>query len=616
MKTTITWIVTSVFGHEINTDDIIRADVLQESTNKEFFAQFAFQKFDPDFVFRCSRQSNNIILWWDNFWCWSSREQAVYALIHNWVKAVIAKSFPDIFYRNSINNWLILIRQPKDMVINLWDTIEIDLDAKSVINTSTWERKTFSCDDKDLNIMKHGWNLEMVLSYINSWEYDVTVNKVQKWQTIVEKIISDHVWQKVYAESHVWAIPIDLIYLNEVIAPASIKFYQKDFGDLSLFDASKVCFIPDHSIPSCSIEVSKWIDLMKDFAQDKGIKMYKSWRWIEHIVFIEDKKILPWNIVLWTDSHTCTAWGINALAFWVWTTDAEYAMASWALFNFTVPETIRVNLDWAFRPWVYAKDLILTLLWLLWAKWASKKILEFWWPALANLSIDARTTISNMAVEMSWRSWIFEFDTETEKYLWLPDIKAVNPDIDATYSQIINLDLSQIEPTIALPHSPENTCSISNLPQKILESQRINSNSFPAIDESDTLVTECFIWACTNWKYEDLEVAAQILKWHKVHPNVDLIIIPASSEIYLKAVKNWLIEIFSECGAMIEAPNCGPCFGKHLWVASGRTRILSSSNRNYKWRMWHESSLIFLASPATVAASAINWQITDPRLWI
>ena len=316
MITKIKWQVTSVFFDDVNTDDIIRADVLQESTDKTFFAKYAFEKFDWKFIERCVKQKSNIIVAWENFGCWSSREQAVYAMSWNNVKAVISKSFPDIFYRNSINNWLVLIKFDDIRLLSLWSDVEVDLKNQKII-VQKWKSKkqeySFDCDSDDLLLMRSWWRLGIVKEYKKSKKVYVNHALVKDFdeqegpQTIVEKIVSKQVWKKVLAWDKISALGLDFVYLNEVIAPASIRYFWEDFSlQAKVFDPSKINFIPDHSVPSCSIEVSNGIDSMKDFASKHWIFMHKQWRGIEHIVFIEEWKVLPWNIIVGTDSHTCT----------------------------------------------------------------------------------------------------------------------------------------------------------------------------------------------------------------------------------------------------------------------------------------------------------------------
>ncbi len=616
METKVKWFVSSIFGDDINTDDIIRADILQESTDKDFFAKYAFEKYDKDFIKRCQKYDSNVVIWWENFGCGSSREQAVYAFTYNNVNIVIAKSFPDIFYRNSINNGLILVRFQDVEKFKDGDEIEVDLENKKII-VNNKDEYDFDAPEEDLFIMKNKGQFGIVKNYLENKNINIIKwPKNSGWQTMVEKIMSNHVWEKVYAKDKISALPIDLVYMNEVIAPPAIVYFYQDFWkDAKVFDKDRILLVPDHTIPSSSVKVTMWIYAMKVFSKKHGVKMFREWRWIEHIVWIEEGYILPWNIILWTDSHTCTNGAMNCLSFGVWTTDAEYSLATGAIFNVEVPESIKVVLKWKLNDWVSWKDVILEVLGQIGAGWASKKVLEFHGDGLKNLSMDARTTISNMAVEGSARTAIFEYDEEVEKYTKNAkyDFEIIKADEDANYTQVIEIDLSTIEPNVAFPHKPANVCKIKDIDKMIEKSQKENTADFPAVSQEDILINEWFIGSCTNGKYEDLKVAAEILKWKKLPENVTLVVVPASSEIYKKALKEGLIDIFIEAGALVESPNCAKCFGKHMWVAWPESRIISTSNRNYKWRMWSEKAFIFLASPATVAASCLKWKITDPR---
>lgn len=620
-------VVTSIFGNDINTDDIIRADILQESTKKDFFAQYAFEKYDTDFITRCKREKSNIIIAWENFWCGSSREQAVYAIRYNDVKIVIAKSFPDIFYRNALNNGLILIKFPEIEKISMGDKLELDIEKLQIKNITKNEIYNFFVSEEDTLLIKHGGQLGVIKNYIkeekiyikkvNQESSNIWENSQKQWQTMVEKIISNHVKEKVFAGDKVSTLPIDLVYLNEVIGPASIVYFLEDFKENSqVKNPAWVFFIPDHTIPSSSIQVTKGIDLMKAFAKKHNITMFKQGRGIEHIVGIEEGYVVPWSIILGTDSHTCTNGAMNTFSLGVGTTDAEYALASSAIFNFEVPKSIKINLTGKLQKWVSAKDIVLKILELLWADGANKMVMEFHGSGIKDLAMDARTTISNMAVEMSARSAIFPYDEVVEESIPSNPQYDSNPvfaDDDAMYEKVFEIDMTTLEPMIAFPHKPANSIEISKIQEQIKKSQKINSLDFPKITQEDTHINQAFLWACTNWKYDDLVAAAEILKWRKISDEVTFVVIPASSEIYKKALRNGLIEIFVEAGCLVESPNCGTCFGKHMGVTSDKTRIISSSNRNYKGRMWDPETLIFLASPASVAASAIKWVITDPR---
>lgn len=606
MKTKISGIITSVFPDDINTDDIIPAWTLQEATERWFFKKYAFLNYDKNFVGRCEKAKSNIIVAGKNFGCGSSREQAVYALQENNVVAVIAKSFPDIFYRNSLNNGLVLAK-----VANFYDfkpekKIEIDLEKKEIlvggkkvkIEISDEDAKTFSLDGRIGKVKKHLAQIKQSRPVLD-W---LAAGGSEKPQTVVEKIISAHLGKPVFAGERLENLPIDILFLNEVIGPAAIKDFLNNFKRQKIFSPKRIFFIPDHTVPSSSVQVSEGITLLEDFAKEQGSKCYKEGDGIEHQVLMEDGYIVPGEIILGTDSHTDTNGALNTLAFGIGTTDASFALATGHIYDFIVPETIRFNLSGKFKKGVYSKDLILYLIGKLGVDGAVGKAAEFGGAGLKNLSIDARATIANMAVEMGARTAIFEPDEVLKKYLQQRakfPYKPYNADPGCRYEKIVNVNLGDIEPCVAFPHKPSNVISVS----------KIKSGDSPKI-------TDAFLGSCTNARYEDFVEAAKIIKGRKVNKDVNFIVIPASRKIYLRLLKEGIIEIFAEAGANVESPNCGLCFGKHMGVVGRKAKIISSSNRNYIGRMGSPEAKIFLASPATVTASAIAGKITDPRKFL
>ncbi len=357
---------------------------------------------------------------------------------------------------------------------------------------------------------------------------------------------------------------------------------------------------------------------MEEFTDNTETIMFKEGDGIEHIVFIEKGYVVPGSIILGTDSHTDTNGALNTMAFGVGTTEGCYAMATGYLYDFKVPETIRFNIKGKFPKGVYGKDLILYLIGELGVDGAVKKVIEFGGPGLKNISMEARMTIANMGVEMGARTAIFEPDEILKKYVKdkakFP-YKTYKPDKGCKYVKIIDVNLNELEPKIAFPHKPGNVTSISEIDKYIEKSQKEKSATFAAVET--TKITDAFLGACTNGRYEDFVEASKIIKGKKVHPKVNFIAIPASRKIYNKLIKTGIMEIFADAGVNIESSNCGPCFGKHMGVISSKAQMISSSNRNYIGRMGSKQGKIFLASPATVAASAIKGEITDPRplLW-
>jgi 3-isopropylmalate/(R)-2-methylmalate dehydratase large subunit len=455
-------------------------------------------------------------------------------------------------------------------------------------------------------------------------------------QTIVEKIVSRVVGRGVIAGEHIEVLPIDKLYFNEVIAPPAIINFQDDFqsvfadaarnsrkknpGEISVwndggkvkmrvFDPSRVCFIPDHTVPSCSVKVAQGVNLMKQFASEQGIKMFKEGDGIEHTVVTEEGFVRPGEVVVATDSHTDTVGAIGALGFGIGTTEAEYALATGEIYDFFVPETYKFDITGDFVPGVSAKDLILTILGRVKEGGCSKRVAEYSGETVSRMGMDGRFTMCNMSVEMSARTGIVNPDAITSEFMRdtiarHPELSeelsskigansvAARSDPGASYSSVMELDAGEIEPQVALPHSPANTK--------------------PASEVSDE-VNVVFIGSCTNARHSDLIEAAKILKGKKVHPNVNLLVIPASRLVYNWAMGEGVLKIFADAGANIESSNCGPCFGKHMGVLSPGDRCLSTSNRNYKGRMGSPDANIYLSSPATAAATALEGRITDPR---
>jgi 3-isopropylmalate/(R)-2-methylmalate dehydratase large subunit len=356
---------------------------------------------------------------------------------------------------------------------------------------------------------------------------------------------------------------------------------------------------------------------MQAFAKERGIKMYKEGDGIEHVVLIEDGHIVPWDIVLGTDSHTDTNGALGSLAFGVGTTDSLYAMATGHLYDFMVPESVKFELSGSLPVGVYSKDIILHIIGTMGAGGCSKRVAEFTGPGVRSLSMDARTTICNMAVEMSARTGIMAYDDVLAAYLegraqW--PVEPIDSDPDASYAETVKIDLSALEPQVAFPHKPANTTAISRVQEMIRRSQRQPTPDFCTVD-NDT-ITDAFLGSCTNARYEDLVEGASVMRGHKVHPEVNLIVIPSSRKVYERAMDEGILQVFIKAGANVESSNCGPCFGSHMGVMSSQSKMISSSNRNYKGRMGSPDARIFLASPATVIASAIEGCLADPRKYL
>jgi 3-isopropylmalate/(R)-2-methylmalate dehydratase large subunit len=433
--------------------------------------------------------------------------------------------------------------------------------------------------------------------------------------TIAEKIVSRAVGRQVRSGELIEALPVDKLYFNEVIGPPAILNFQKDFGDvfqsagkrMKVFDPMRVAFMPDHTVPSCSIMVSTGVKLMASFAKDQGITMYKEGDGIEHTVASEEGFVLPGEITVATDSHTCTQGALGALAFGIGTTEAENLLATGELYSFTVPETVSFRVDGSLQLGVYPKDLVLHILGLMGQGGCSKRIAEYSGSTFDNMEMDGRFTVSNLSVEMSARTAIINPDATTMSYVEAAlhgrgatittEQKGMiaRSDPDANYSQTVSVDASTVEPTVSLPHSPANAKPVSQVSDPI---------------------NVVFLGSCANARRSDLAVAAKILKGRKVHPDTNLIVIPASRKVYNWAMDNGILKIFADSGANIESSNCGPCFGKHMGILAPGDRCFSTSNRNYQGRMGSPEAFIYLGSPAVAAATAVEGRIADPRKYL
>jgi 3-isopropylmalate/(R)-2-methylmalate dehydratase large subunit len=593
-----------IFGKDISTDDIVPGFVLSESVERKFFGQYCFFNIDKNFVKDCKKNKFNIIVASENFGCGSSREQAVYALKENNVVAVLAKSFADIFYRNCLVNNLVAIKIKDPSIFKVGKKVEIDLKKKLIFYSG--KKIPFEISEDDLCIFLEGGLIGKVKKDIKEKRFSKPQNylkskiKANFAQTIVEKIVSDHCKKILKGGERIERLPVDILFLNEVIGPGTIKEFYENFGKIKVFSKKNIFLVLDHNVPAPTVAVAEGIKMMKNFAKDQKLKIYKEGDGIEHIVLAEDGYILPGEIVVGTDSHTCTNGAFNCLAFGIGTTEASFCLATGFVYDFTLPKTIRIEIFGKFKKGVFSKDLSLFLARKFSDGSALGKILEFGGPGLKNLSLDARATISNMSVEMGAKSAIFEPDEILENYLKkikkFP-FKFYFPDKNANYFSKIEIDLGEIEPQVAFPPKPSNSYPISKIKKTIK-------------------ITDAFLGSCTNARYEDFLVASKIIKNRKVHPDVNFIVIPGSRKIYNKLLREGILKYFAEAGANIESPNCGLCFGKHMGVLASKARIISSSNRNFKGRMGSPEAEIYLASPATVVASAIAGKVVNPKKFL
>ena len=412
-------------------------------------------------------------------------------------------------------------------------------------------------------------------------------------KTIAEKILSNHAGRELRA-GDIAICDVDFCFGQDGTSSIIIDSFRK-MGAKKAFDKSKFYMIIDHSAPSPNIGVSEIHKKMRAFAKDLDVGMYDIGCGVCHQLVPQKGHVTCGDLVLGADSHTCTYGAINVFSTGVGSTDLAITLASGKNW-FRVPETIKVIVKGKLPKGVYAKDVILHIAKDIGSNGATYKSVEFCGEAISAMSVDERLTISNMAVEIGAKVGLMEADDKVLKWVKEHSTKPPKPvsaDPNAKYTAVKTYDVSKLVPQVAKPHAVDNVSNVEEL--------------------ANVKINQAFVGTCTNGRYEDLEVTAKIMKGKQVHPEVRFVIAPASKEIYLEASKKGLIEIFIKSGCIVVAPGCGPCVGTHNGVLADGEVAISTANRNFKGRMGNPNSFIYLASPATVAASAISGKISDPR---
>ena len=415
-------------------------------------------------------------------------------------------------------------------------------------------------------------------------------------KTVAEKILSAHSGKDLKAGDFA-VCKIDFCFGQDGTSGIIIDRI-KELGVKKIFDRKKFCMVIDHNSPAPNLGASGVQKKMREFASQQGATLYDINCGVCHQIVPEKGHILPGDLVLGADSHTCTYGALGALSTGVGSTDLAVALATGKNW-FKVPETIKIILKGRLSKGVFAKDIILYIAGDLSANGATYQAIEFYGPAIDVLDMDGRFTICNMVVELGAKCGFMPVDKKTRDWLKKrvnKKYKIFPADNDAVYSLIKEYDVSKILPAVAKPHSVDNYALAKDL---------------KAIS-----INEAFIGTCTNGRLEDLKIAAKILKGRKVRPGVKLVIVPASQDIYLEALRLGLIEAFINSGAVALNPGCGPCVGTHQGVPADGEIVISTANRNFLGRMGNPKAFIYLASPATVAASAVTGRITDPRKYL
>ncbi|MBC7250946.1 MAG: 3-isopropylmalate dehydratase large subunit [Anaerolineae bacterium] len=413
--------------------------------------------------------------------------------------------------------------------------------------------------------------------------------------TLAEKILAAHAGLEEVHPGQFVEVAVDVVLSNDITAPIAIREFER-LGVERVFDPQRVVMVADHFAPNKDIKSAAQCLQVRQFARAQGLPHHfdVGRMGIEHVLLPEQGLVLPGDVVVGADSHTCTYGALGAFATGMGSTDIAVAMATGRVWM-RVPETMRIIYHGELQPWVGGKDLILYTIGRIGVSGALYQAMEFAGPTVGGLSMADRFTMANMAIEAGAKAGLFAVDEVTRAYVdgrATRSYRVYQADADAACAQVIEIDVSQIEPQVAFPHLPENTRPVSQ------------ANGLP--------IDQVVIGSCTNGRLEDLRVAAQVLRGRRVHPDVRCIIIPGSQQVYLDALREGLVEVFIEAGAAVSTPTCGPCLGGHMGVLAAGERAVSTTNRNFRGRMGHPESEVYLAGPAVAAASAVAGRIAHP----
>lgn len=412
--------------------------------------------------------------------------------------------------------------------------------------------------------------------------------------TMAEKILASHAGLDEVVPGQLVECDLDLVLSNDITAPIAIGVC-KQITD-KVFDPTKICLVPDHYTPNKDIKSAEQAKTVRDFAREQGITHYYEvgCMGVEHALLPEKGVVVPGDLMIGADSHTCTYGALGAFSTGVGSTDAGVGYATGRAW-FKVPETVKFEIDGTLRPGVVGKDIILYIIGLIGVDGALYKAMEFTGSAIDTLSMESRLTISNMAIEAGGKAGLFEVDDITRAYVdpcKERDYVEYHSDPDAQYAQVIKIDAADIPLTVSLPHLPSNTK--------------------PAAECGDIDIDQAVIGSCTNGRIEDMRQAAAVLKGRKVHPDVRCIVIPATQDVYRQCIHEGLMDIFLDANCAVSTPTCGPCLGGYMGVLAAGERSISTSNRNFIGRMGDPTSEVILSNPAVAAASAVLGHVATP----
>ena len=414
--------------------------------------------------------------------------------------------------------------------------------------------------------------------------------------TMTQKILAAHAGLNSVKAGQLIEADLDLVLGNDITSPVAVKEFEK-IGIKDVFNKEKIAIVPDHFTPNKDIKAAEQCKFIREFSREKGITNFFEIgeMGIEHCLLPEKGLVVAGDVVIGADSHTCTYGALGAFSTGVGSTDMAAGMATGKAW-FKVPSAIKFNLTGKLPKWVSGKDVILHIIGMIGVDGALYKSMEFVGDGIANLSMDDRFTIANMAIEAGGKNGIFPVDEKAIAYMKEHSTRqftVYEADEDAVYDEEYTIDLSTLRPTIAFPHLPENTHTIDEITE-------------------DIKIDQVVIGSCTNGRIDDLRIAAEVLKDRHVAKGMRCIIIPATQAIYMQAMEEGLLKTFIEAGAVVSTPTCGPCLGGYMGILAEGERCVSTTNRNFVGRMGHVDSEIYLASPAVAAASAITGKISCP----
>ena len=416
--------------------------------------------------------------------------------------------------------------------------------------------------------------------------------------TMTQKILAAHAGLDSVEAGQLIEAKLDIVMANDITGPMALPIL-KQMSD-TVFDKDKVVFVPDHFTPNKDIKSAENSKAIREFSKAQGLKWYfeQGKSGVEHAILPEAGVVTAGECIIGADSHTCTYGALGAFSTGMGTTDVATGMATGEIW-FKVPSAIKFVLTGKPSKYVSGKDIIIHIIGQIGVDGALYKSMEFTGDGIACLSMDDRFTMANMAIEAGAKNGIFPVDEKTKAYLaehCKKEYTVYEADEDAVYDEVIEIDLSKVRPTVAFPHLPGNAKTIDEV--EAMEPIKID---------------QVVIGSCTNGRMEDLRKAAAILKGHTVHPDVRVMVIPATQKIYKECIKEGLLDIFVDAGCAVNTPSCGPCMGGHMGVMAAGVKCVSTTNRNFVGRMGHVDSLIYLASPEVAAASAIAGCIANPE---